>query len=111
MGWLNSYSGGVTGEVTAILLRWTNGSTQSELWTIDKEVRLERLTCDTAIALIHLGLLDLVLDMLFLEAPLLGIPPPNRTLVIASHAEVIASTARGVLLVALLSAQATCKAT
>lgn len=54
---------------------------------------------------------DHVLDVLLLDASLLGIPPPNRTLVLASHAEVIASTARGVLLVALLAAQATCKAT
>lgn len=59
----------------------------------------------------HLGLLDLVLDALLLESPLLCVSPPYRTLIFASHTEVDTSTAGRVVFIAFLSTQTTCKAT
>lgn len=45
-------------------------------------------TSQSTIALVHLCLLDLVLDALLLNPPLLGIAPPNRTFVFAFDTEV-----------------------
>ena len=69
------------------------------------------LTCDRAIALMHLSLFDLILDVLLLNAPLRRNPPPERSLVFAANTKIDAGTAGGMLLVTLLPAQATCKAT
>lgn len=58
----------------------------------------------------HLGLLDLIFDVLLLHAPLRRNPPPERSLVFAADAKVDAGTAGRMLFVTLLPAQATCKA-
>lgn len=42
---------------------------------------------------------------------MLCVPPPDRTLVFALHVQVVAGTAGGMFLVALLSTKATCEAT
>jgi hypothetical protein len=65
----------------------------------------------TVAPLKHLGLLDLVLDALLLESPLLRISPPYRTLILASHTEVDTSATGRVALIALLPTQSTCEAT
>lgn len=71
---------------------------------------METLTSHGPIAFVHLGLLDLVLDALLLDLPLLGIPPPDGALVFAFHVEVVAGSTGRVFLVTLLPTQAARKA-
>lgn len=58
----------------------------------------------------HLSLLNFILDALLLKSPLLCIPPPNRTLILATHTEIDTGATGRVVLIALLSTQTTCKA-
>jgi hypothetical protein len=55
-------------------------------------------------------ILDFGLDPLLLEPSLIWDSPPYRAFVFASHVKIHASTTRGVVLIALLPAQATSEA-
>lgn len=68
-------------------------------------------TCQSPIALMHLSLLDLVLDAFLLDPPLLCVSPPDRAFVFAFHTQIYTGSAGGMLLITLLSAQAACEAT
>lgn len=99
----------MTGEATR--LRRISGSIDACHWLeLPQSDPEQKATCHTSIPLAHLCLLDLVLDLLLLASPVLRIPPPNRALVFALDAEVIAGTAGGMFLVAFLPAQTTCEA-
>lgn len=58
----------------------------------------------------ELGLLDLVLDLFLLDFPLLIVPPPHRSLILALDAQITAGFAYWFVLVTFLSSKTTGKA-